>query len=366
MRLRARASAPIARLVLAATLALPAALALPAEAEGRARCDETDAPIADGFGARGPYAVRRVEVENPAWQRNPASVFLPVASSAQGARRRPPVVFFGHGFGATSPVHYHSLAEHLASRGIAVVYTPYPTAALGHERRYATLWAGFQAAAASPGLDLDLSRVGFVGHSYGGGATPSMAWRGIVERGWGRRGAFLMVMAPWYVLDVGDEELASFPSGTRLLVQVYEDERINDPRIAIDLYHAFAVPETHKAFVTVRSDAHGGCELRAGHTTPATDGIRGTLDPLDRYAVFRLLDALVVDAFEGDPGARRVALGTGTPEHVSMGTWSDGSPRTPLLSTRTPLPMRPATAYRFPQGERERWVRAGGAGGAGD
>ena len=344
LRLGARAVAAGLFLALACTLA--------GVKETQARCADAVSPIETGFGAPGPYLVERRDVPNPAWGRRRVTVHHP--RDEAGAPW--PVVFFAHGLGATRPVHYQQWVDHMASRGFAVIYAPYPTVATAHARRYQVLWEGFLAGLEALGPHADRTRVGFVGHSYGGGATPYLAHRGLVERGWGRSGAFLVVLAPWYVLGVGAPQFAALPSHTRLLVQVYDRERINDHQIAIDLFDAVTLPPDQTVFVTLRSDEHDGCKLRAGHTTPATDGIRGHLDALDRHGVFRLVDAVAADALRGDERARTVAFDAKSEEHSDMGRWPDGSPVRPPTSTRAPSAERSPKSFRFRASARDFWV----------
>lgn len=318
-------------------------------------CPDQVAPIEAGFGRAGPHAAEEREVAHPGWPGRSVHLFLP-----RGAQGPVPVVFFAHGFGATQPIHYRRLLEHLVSRGQAVVYAPYKTAAATHRERYEMLWAGFLAGAEQGAGMLDLSRVGFLGHSFGGGATPELARRGLLDEGWGSAGSFVMVMAPWYVLQADEAALRTLPERTRVLVQVYEDERVNDHRIAIELFHALG-ERTAKSFVLVRSDARGLCRLSATHTTPATDSLRGRVNGLDRDGVFRLADALAADAFADafadDAEARRL-LFPGQPRTLPMGIWPDGTPVTPAEIDPRPTPVRPATGYYFSLGAKQRWMRA--------
>lgn len=329
-------------------------VALAGAAETQARCADEMSRIESGFGAPGPHIVERRDVANPAWGGRPVTLHHP--QDEAGAPW--PVVFFAHGLGATRPLHYRQWVDHLASRGFAVIYAPYPTVATAHERRYQVLWQGFEAGLKALGPHADPTRVGFVGHSYGGGATPYLAHRGLVERGWGTQGAFLVVLAPWYVLGVGSSQLGALPPHTRLLVQIYDRERINDHQIAIDLYDSVTLPTDQKIFVTLRSDERDGCKLRAGHTTPATDGIRGHLDALDHHGVFRLVDAVAGDALLGDARAREVAFGVESEQHFDMGRWPDGSPVRPLTSTRAPSTERPPKSFRFRASSRNFWIGA--------
>jgi hypothetical protein len=57
----------------------------------------------------------------------------------------------------------------------------------------------------------------------------------------------------------------------------------------------------------------------------------GTIDALDWYGTWKLLDALTDAAFHGTH--REIALG-GTPAETSMGTWSDGVPVKPMRVLR--------------------------------
>src|SRR4051812_23467778 len=87
-----------------------------------------------------------------------------------------------------------------------------------------------------------------------------------------------------------------------------------------------------KDLVEVRSDGHGEPLLFASHPMPAT-GVFGTLDALDWYGTWKLLDGLMGCAFEGAWCA--YALGN-TPEQRFMGEWSDGVPVLELRVTDDP------------------------------
>lgn len=314
-------------------------------------CRNEVSKIETGFGAPGARSVIAQEIDHPAWPGRKVTLHRPSDADAPV-----PVVFFAHGFGATQPVHYRGLVEHMVSRGLAVVYAPYRSGAASHAERYRMLWAGFAAAAEQGAPWLDLTRTGFLGHSFGGGATPELARRGLVESGWGSSGAFVMVMAPWYVLGIDDAGLSALPPHTRVLVQVYEDERINDHRIAIELFDSLGNGHP-KSFVLIRSDRRGLCRLRATHTTPVTDSVRGRVDGLDRHGVFRLVDALAADAFEGDPEARAL-LFPGEARALPMGSWPDGTPVTPAHIGPTLPASRPPSGYYFGLGWKQRWLRA--------
>jgi hypothetical protein len=141
-----------------------------------------------------------------------------------------------------------------------------------------------------------------------------------------------------------------------LLIQVYEEERVNDHRIAIGFFQAVPIPKPRKDFVLVPSASRNGCELAARHRTPVTGGPLGDFDAHDQRAVFRLLDALVDASFENDEKGRVVALGGGAEPQIDMGTWADGTPVVPLVAGDDPAPARPEEHYRFRRSHRWVWV----------
>ncbi len=79
---------------------------------------------------------------------------------------------------------------------------------------------------------------------------------------------------------------------------------------------------TARTCVEVRTDRHGAPPLIADHGMPATD-VFGTLDALDWFGTWKLLDALMACSFDGT--WCEYALGN-TAEQRFIGVWSDGVP----------------------------------------
>jgi hypothetical protein len=313
-------------------------------------CQDAVLPITSGFGSPGALGIRTLSFPNPDFPDLRVHVFLP---RADGVRH--PVILFAHANDVDDPDHYGSLLSHLASRGHAVIFSPYMIEIGRVEQRYDPLWSGFAEAVRRHRDELDLSRVGFVGHSFGAGALPWLAERALVGEGWGAEGAFLFAMAPWYALRMTDQRLARLPGHLKALVLVFEEDRVNDHRIAIDLYEALGVPDSEKDYLVVRPDRKGACVLSAPHTVPQSRGLRARDDALDVHAVYRLLDALAAYAFEGDERGREVALGKGAEAQVAMGHWRDGTPLVPLLWRETPEPSRPEESYLFKHRDAAEW-----------
>lgn len=299
-------------------------------------CDGSVLPPGMPTGVDGPYGMVRHAVPDPAMAGQDVLVFLP--DRAPGPS---PVILLAHGFGPNYWPAYQDLIRHMVSRGAVVVYAPYPALGATHDQRYGTLWAGFQAAVAAEGQAMDLSRVGIVGHSYGGGAVPFLASHAFVDQGWGRQGAFVLMLAPWYSHATSDADMARWPAHVIRGWQVYDGDTVNDPRMAVDLY-AHAPAEGARYFFQAKSGTliwpqgpAGGCALTADHRTPG----RGDGVLLKRLAVYPVVDALADQAFSpsAETAARLAALGT-----------QEGGGYHPLVREKTPAPVKGQDAYRWP------------------
>lgn len=319
---------------------MAAVLAAPTGAQ--AAVDDCVAAPTDRYGVAGSNAVGRVlHFANPELALLETTVYAPAGSGPW------PVVMFAHAFAAGDPeTYYRPFIDRLVSRGVIVVYSEYSTlhAVLARGDAYDQLWAGFEQAVERYGseLGMDLTRVGFVGHSYGAGATPEMFRRGVVERGWGAQGRFMLMFAPYAAHEISAEQMADFPSDTKLLIQVYDDDDTNDHRFAIEQIWKplTSIPPANRDYVLVRSAGDGACSLPADHGVPMTGGGRyGKLDAYDAWAVWRHAAALTGCAFHGDPAGCEIALGHGSPEQTYMGEWlSNRTLVTPLESMAEPVP----------------------------
>ena len=325
---------------------------IPSPEPDRSDCREEPPPIERGFGAPGPHAVEILTISNPAFPQLGVTLHRPVDVAA------PPMIVFGHGNGLADPHSYSRLLHHIASRGYAVVYASHQLDDQSYEDRYRALWSGVSAAVSEHSERLDLDRVGFVGHSYGAGALPYLAHRALVDEGFGRRGALLLSMAPWYALGMTGEKWSELPDHLEVLILSFEDDEVTDHRIAIDLHDRLAVERN--TYLMVRSDDHRGCELRADHSVPQSAGLGGRHDALDEYAVFRLFDALAASVFQGDPAATRIANGLpyekGSRDQLSMRAWTDGVSGSPLYFSTDPQPAKPESHYLFKLADREAWL----------
>lgn len=307
-----------------------------------ATAQNTIPPIASGYGANGTFTVMDERFASPLFPTENVHVFRPAERSSVA-----PVIFFAPGFGATDPANYRPLINHIVSRGYALVFSPFQVIAGDgsvYEKRYDTIFAGYEEAVRRYGNFLDLSRVGFIGHSYGGGASFAMVQRGAVGKGWGNRGVFVFTLAPWYVYEITTRQLLSFPAHAKLLVQVYDNDTVNDHRIAKEVFERVGLPASEKDFVLLRSDQQQGLELDASHGTPSGQ----TPNALDYYGIWRLFDALADYAFNGTAAGKELALGNGNAQQRFMGVWPNGQPAKEALAGDCVPITRASSSFLFP------------------
>jgi uncharacterized protein (TIGR03437 family) len=298
-------------------------------------------PIQSGYGANGTFAVTDDKFSSPLYDSENVHVFRPAGATAPA-----PVIFFAPGFANNDPREYEPLIKHVVSRGYALVYAPFQIVsgdATLHKKRYDTIFAGFEEAVNRYGSSFDLTRVGYAGHSYGGSAILNMAVRGL-ERGWGKDGLFLFMMAPWYYYEMSLSQFVNFPRHAKVIVQVYEQDGVCDHRIGKEIFERINLPASEKDFVMLMREERLGYKLEADHGTPSGSG----QDAHDFYGVYRLLDALADYAFDGREEARRIALGGGSAEQRYMGLWPDGSPVREMFAGDCVAVTRSSLSFVFP------------------
>jgi dienelactone hydrolase len=300
-------------------------------------------PLTTGYGAKGTYETFVDSMPALKWKDHEVYFFHPCFE-----QKPLPVIFFCHGIGAEDPQVYMQLLKHIVSWGYSVLYSPYEkSSAFGSPGDgYSAMWSGFTAGMRKWSAYIDTTRIGFVGHSFGGGAVPALAWKALCEKHWGGRGAFMYIMAPWYSYDISQKQLEQFPKSVALIMETFEDDRINDPRMAIDIFKSIAIPDSLKNFITLKSDTCEGEVLIADHSVP--EGVYPfgwNVNALDYSGVYRLVNSLAALTFENDPAAKNIALGNGSPSQRYMGAWQNGRPLRELGSSRSPQLTAPQSAY---------------------
>lgn len=299
---------------------------------------------ATGYGSDGNYEVAEINFTNPQYESTQVSIFYP-----KGVSTPKPTIFFSHPYGGEDKSYNIGLYNFVAKKGYVIVFVPYKTLDTTIDHRYQTLWEGFMKAAEDYPNIIDTKKVGFMGHSFGGGASIDLSYKAFVEKGWGENGRFIFTMAPWYCFNWGsklttEQQLQSFPANTKMISQVYDEDDVNDHRLAIDIFKHINIPASEKDYIYFRSSDIAGYKYVTDHVMPTS---RKAYDALDYYGVYRLLDALMDYSFNGNANAKNIALGNGSPDQVTMPSYN-GQAMAPLEVTDNPTPKYLQIKYQFP------------------
>ncbi|MGJ4752959.1 alpha/beta hydrolase [Leptospira kmetyi] len=301
-------------------------------------------PISQGYGARGMHTVSVAALPNPSAPRN-VCVYYP-----SDQKTKAPVLFLIHGFSSPSAEAYYPLIDFYVSKGYVVVFPIYISDTRNPTENYKYMLDGINFAVSQFSNIIDTTRVGYMGHSYGGGATPYLAHQGIVQKGWGGNGSFIFLVAPWYSFSMTNAQLAQFTSATKMIAQIYDNDDVVDNRMAIDIFNQIGIGTAEKDFEIVYSESYNGNILNADHYTPIKNTVigLGALDVLDYYGVWRQLDALTDYSYTGSAAAKDVALGNGSTNQKNMGTYPDGHAVKTMTVTDSPSPLHPENFFSQP------------------
>jgi hypothetical protein len=302
-------------------------------------------PPSGAPGGNGSCGVATRTIANPrAGASLPISIFEPVgpASAVLGGGRcdgsKRPAVFIAHGFGATDPSSYQALIDHLVSAGNVVVYPAFEaddhdgdgdTDRSDLEESYRVVDDGVVAAVASTPR-LDTTRVGWWGHSHGGGMIPWLVQQG-AARGWGSKALWMSNVAPAYSQLIGARTIA-VPSSTQAMTVAFQHDAFADKRLGIDIFESLLLPAAQKRHVMINSDAHGFPPLVAEHNAPT--GAEGQVDAID-FQLWRYADLLENCALSGR---------SCNDDLSNAASWSDGWPVVPATVSAHPVDSGPLPA----------------------
>ncbi len=289
---------------------------------------------ASGYGADGSYNVATVSFANPYFSGHDIVIYYPA-----GITSAVPVIFYSHAYGGNDPSNISGFLNFVAKKGYAVVFVPYQTTGVTVPDRYTNLLNGFiQAARSYPNI-IDTTKVGFAGHSFGGGAVFANAYYCFTNLNWGSKGRFIFSMAQWYSYNISQAELQSFPANVKLLTIVYEDDTTNDQRMANDIFNTINIPVSEKDYLRVKSDTISGYIYTADHVVPNNSAFNA----LDYYTYYRLIDAMCDYVFNGSLAGKDVALGNGSSNQVTMPGGMHN-----LIQSDAPVFTKPQNVFLFP------------------
>jgi hypothetical protein len=285
---------------------------------------------AQGLGSKGPCTESVQTVANPTESGQTLNVYTPGGSAAAPTggtcndSKRPTAIVV-HGLLAGMTWLYADTISHLVSNGNVVIFATYNTDASNFVGSFQKENAAIVAAVAVTDRE-DLSRVGIIGHSMGGGAIPYLVQR-IAERGWGTNGLWVMALAPWTLAGVNATGPITFPANAHVVVEAYSDDTLVNRSVGVDIFNRITTPASKKQHVTLNTTTYDGATLNAVHTTP--NSVIAPEDAMRFYGIYRIADAL--------QGCSQRGVDCATDFSV-MGTWSDGTPVLPATSTDTPAP----------------------------
>jgi len=294
---------------------------------------------------------------------------------AKPAPKTAPLIVFNHGWAAMDPRIYMAWINHIVERGNIVVFPLYQDSLLTPMNDFtpnaiAAVQDAIHTLQTEPGhVKPELGKFAIVGHSMGGAISANMAAL-CKARGLPLPGAVMCVEPgktwgpAWATIQL--EDLSQIPSTTLLLTVTGDQDQVV---LDIDAKRIFKestqVPPANKSYVTLISDGHGQPALNASHLAPiafaplpseekgqsagapgataaspmpaqgieekvsakgdmpGSGAANGTIDALDFFGTWKLLDGLTDAAFYNRN--RKYALGD-TPEQRFMGLWSDGVP----------------------------------------
>ncbi len=293
-------------------------------------------PTGDVPGAAGPCGSARSSIPNPADRRFSITLLEPTGDSSApnggtcGDAERPLAVV-AHGYLGVFDFAYAGLLNHLVSRGFVVVFPAWPIE-YDPPHQYDVVDTGARLAVERSGR-VDLDRVGFIGHSFGGGMVPWLI-RQAVGRGWGSEAIWATAFAPWFSQLLPDGPI-EVPSHTRFTTVHYRDDLLVDGRIGIEVLNSLTVPRSQRLHLTTLTDQHRSPILSADHLGPVSFEIPflGTLsiDALDRWG-WRVVDTTASCSLEGKWCDADLS---------EVGTWPDGKPFRAAIASRDPVDSGP-------------------------
>jgi len=316
--------------------------------------DSLENPITNDFGCDGSYKMQSDTVEIPYESKERVSDKMPVFFFTPAGLRTPsPVIIFIHGYIGQNPDEFEPLLRHIVSKGYTVIYPTYPFFPKADDPekvmdKYNHIYSGILKAAKILSWRIDTTRVGFFGQSFGAGTIPAVAYRTLVNNNWGTNGAFLFSTAPWYSFDITADQLKKIPSNVKMVLQVYNDDRINDHAMAIDIFNSIPIAESEKEYITLYSDSVDGYSMQANHFVPyGPKNIYGELNFLDYFGIYRIFDALAEYAFTGSQKAKLASLGNESIKELYMGEFNKERPFHPALLTDLPKAIHQEKYYLY-------------------
>jgi dienelactone hydrolase len=275
-------------------------------------------------------ALKTDTIRDPSSQRILLYVVKPDTGQAH------PCILFCPRFGTDDPVEYRELIHHIVSLGAVVVFPVYEVNVFTRH----SVEVGprtddfFSLVSRVVKGKVDTTRIGFIGHSYGAGIIPAIAARVVDRNGWGSKGAFLYLMSPWYYPGTSSRTIANFPKSLHVIVQVFEDDNTNDPRIGANFFQMLKLPHNQKEFLVVPS-TRSTPRIKSDFLAPlGVEALGGTVNIIDSAAIYRVITSAFEGVFSANTSAHSFVFGNGTTRSIPLRNPNDSS--FAMIATDTP------------------------------
>ena len=277
--------------------------------------DAADIPELTGgyYGAMGEHPVKKVSIASP-WpayaDKDYLKVDLFIPADLTGKR---PTVFFITGYSMYHSESYYSLLYFIASQGYNCVFVPHEnTDPDFHPELLLTILDGVVDKFAPI---IDTTRVGYVGHSEGGGLIFYLAKD---RPQWGTNGRFIFSLAAWWGFNLPATGNVNYPPNTNMMIQMGDPvlDTGTDPRQNIDFLQHNNIPAERKTYLYLPGDADHPATHRLSYSStidleggqPNPGGI-AYFNALQQVGLFRPLESLMHYSFgDDDPQWKYIGL----------------------------------------------------------
>ena len=187
-----------------------------------------------------------------------------------------PIVFFTPGWLSSDSRDYETLLNFIASHGYSVIYAKDN---YGSTQDFIQRFEKMLDSRNNILSSLDTTRIGFVGHSSGGGDTFRML-EYFSQKGYGQNGRFLMALDPWFAFNMTSERMKNLPSNTNVVIlQFGNDGGETDARIPLSEYALLDSIANNKKDYQVYTQENANHGYPKGNKS--VDDMQGVLKPLD-------------------------------------------------------------------------------------
>ncbi len=242
-----------------------------------------DTPELRIFGEPGSHDIQTFTPNNDPY----TSVYYP--SDIATMSDKSPVVFLISGWSTTrTSARYETIMRFIVSHGYTAIFTnqgAVTNAQYSIDRFDALLDNQEQAYIQNIKPYLDFTRVGFIGHSAGGGITlTDLKYYAQPNKNFGTNGRFVMQLDPWYAFDMTENDIQTLPDNVNLILLKFGEGGNNDAdgtdaRIPLTIYSLLSsIPDKQKDYQIYDKES-------ADHHYPEGDRdysqMQGILNPLD-------------------------------------------------------------------------------------